>query len=226
MRKRADYYIYGDGRQFENLDLREAFDRIRKNKGWMVDPQQETVSGPGSTLKQTSKIIQELPEVMDTFRIKSVLDVPCGDFNWMKEIHWQDRKYLGGDILPELILENSAKYRNNSISFTVLDLTKDDLPAVDLIFCRDCLVHFSFQDIFKALRNIKRSQSKFLMTTTFPEEDMNENIISGGWRPLNFGLTPFGFPEPLYLLNEHCTEADGLFADKSLGLWEVSSLPV
>ena len=226
MGKRADYYVYGDGRRFADLNLREAFERIRKDKGWVVDPQQDTVSGSGSTLTQTREIIKSLPPMLDTFRINTVLDIPCGDFNWMKEIDWQGRRYLGADILPELVSENNEKYSNGRISFSVVDLTTDTLPEADMIFCRDCLVHFSYQDIIKALRNIKQSSSKFLMTTTFPEEEMNEDIITGGWRPLNFGLAPFSFPEPLYLLNEHCTEGDGLFSDKSLGLWEVRSLPI
>ena len=78
MRKRADYYVYGDGRQFEDLNLRETFDRIRKDKGWIIDPQQDTVSGPGSTLVQAANIIKELPALLDKFRINTILDIPCG----------------------------------------------------------------------------------------------------------------------------------------------------
>jgi hypothetical protein len=226
MSKRADYYAYGDGRQFANLNLREAFDRIRRHRQWVVDPAHDPVSGTGSTLEQTSRIIIELPVVMDTYQIKYVVDIPCGDFNWMKTVNWQGKKYLGADILPELIRENNDRYKSHRVSFAVMDLTTDALPKADLIFCRDCLVHFSVGDIFKALKNIKKSGTSFLMMTTFPEEDENEDIISGGWRPLNFNIAPFGFPEPIYLLNEQCSEANGLFSDKSLGLWEVRSLPI
>ncbi len=225
MHKRADYYIYGDGRQFKNQNLREAFSRINQDKGWIIDPNQDTVSGPGSTLGQTREIIKQLPVILDSFRIDWILDIPCGDFNWMKQIDWAGRKYVGADILPELIEKNNEEYRNDFISFIELDLTADSLPDADLIFCRDCLVHFSYQDIYRALKNIKKGSAYYLMTTTFPDEEINEDIISGGWRPLNFRLAPFNFPDPVYLLNEHCTEANGLFADKSLGLWKVSSLP-
>ena len=225
MSKRADYYAYGDGTQYENLNLREVFDQIRRHRQWVVDPAHDPVSGTGSTFEQTSRIVQELPVLMEKHRINYVADIPCGDFNWMKRINWQDRKYLGADILPELIRENNKRYRSQQVSFAVMDLTTDPLPKADLIFCRDCLVHFSFRDIFKALKNIKKSGSTFLMTTTFPEEKENEDIVSGGWRPLNFNFAPFGFPPPSYLLNERCTEAGGLFSDKSLGLWEVCSLP-
>ena len=78
----------------------------------------------------------------------------------------------------------------------------------------------------QALENIKRSGSKYFMTTTFPGEETNANIDTGGWRPLNLEKPPFQFPPPLYLLNEQCTEMDGAFADKSMGVWEVGMLPV
>lgn len=64
------------------------------------------------------------------------------------------------------------------------------------------------------------------MATTFPRQLENFDTHTGGWRPIDFTIPPFNFPTPLYLLNEGCTEADGLFEDKSLGLWEIDSLPV
>ncbi|MBR9999074.1 MAG: class I SAM-dependent methyltransferase [Cyclobacteriaceae bacterium] len=224
MKKRADYYAYGDGARFTGLSLNETFTWINHRKHWHYDPRQDSVSGPGSTRKQTSEIIKKIPEVLDSFQIGTILDIPCGDFNWMNLIDWTGRHYIGADILEDLVRQNAEKYRGGAVTFKVLDLTRDDLPPADLIFCRDCLVHFSYDDIFMALANIKRSNARYLMTTTFPDEEVNEDIPSGGWRPVNFNAQPFAFPGPLYLLNEQCTEADGLFADKSLGLWEISVL--
>jgi hypothetical protein len=34
----------------------------------------------------------------------------------------------------------------------VADLTAGPLPAADAIFCRDCLVHFSFENIARSFR--------------------------------------------------------------------------
>ena len=225
MKKRGDYYIYGDGRQFKNLSLRKAFEKIKKGNQWIVHPEQDSISGPGSTLKQTREIVAELPGILDSFQIGGFLDIPCGDFNWISRVDWSCRQYIGADIVEDLILKNIKRYQNEFITFKTLDLTCDPLPRVDLIFCRDCLVHLSFKDIKKAIINIKRSGASYLMATTFPAEDFNEDIISGGWRPLNMLLPPFEFPEPVQILNEHCTEAHGLFADKSLGLWDITTLP-
>jgi hypothetical protein len=98
-------------------------------------------------------------------------------------------------------------------------------PAADLLLCRDCLVHLSFADIDKALRNIRRSSLAYLLTTTFPAESVNADIVTGDWRPLNLQAAPFNLPTPVELINEGCTEGDGAFADKSLGLWRIRDLP-
>jgi hypothetical protein len=42
-----------------------------------------------------------------------------------------------------------------------LDLTGDPLPRVDVVLCRDCLVHLSFQNIFRAFANLRRSGSRY-----------------------------------------------------------------
>ncbi len=108
--------------------------------------------------------------------------------------------------------------------FMVLDLTADALPPADLLLCRDCLVHLSHADIRRALENIARSRITCLLTTTFPGGATNEDIVTGDWRPLDLERPPFSFPPPLRLLEEGCTESDGRFADKSLGLWRVADL--
>ena len=92
----------------------------------------------------------------------------------------------------------------------------DPLPEADLVFVRDCLVHFSYTDVFRALRNICRSGSHYLLMTTFSfDHRRNRDIWTGDWRPLNFRKEPFGFPEPLEVLRENHPLEE--YADKSLG---------
>jgi hypothetical protein len=95
---------------------------------------------------------------------------------------------------------------------------------VDLILCRDLLVHLSFHDIKSALSNIFESGSRFVLTTTFPTRDINRDIETGQWRPLNLQRPPFSFPPPIRLITERCTELGGQWADKCLGLWEVDAI--
>src|ERR1700760_3479215 len=120
--------------------------------------------------------------------------------------------------------EIQKKYGNAHRTFLNLDMTRHDLPQVDLIFSRDCLVHFSYEDIFRALQHFQKSRSRYLLTTTFPKLQANTQIATGGWRPLNLQIHPFNFPPPLQIINEKCTEHGNRYADKSLGLWDLSKI--
>jgi hypothetical protein len=113
----------------------------------------------------------------------------------------------------------AGAYADARHRFLVLDLTRDELPPADLLLCRDCLVHLSYPDSRRALANVVRSGIPYLLATTFPAAAVNEDIVTGDWRMINLEAAPFCFPPPLQVLNEGCTEAGGLFADKSLGLW-------
>jgi hypothetical protein len=184
----------------------------------------ESISGNGSGDEQTRTIRVEIPNLLKEYGIKSIIDVPCGDFYWMKMIDLSDVQYTGIDIVKPLIESNQAKYQTDNIQFVHSDLIEEELPKADLIFCRDCFVHLSFSDIHKALRNIIESQSKYLLTTTFTNRDVNRDIPTGGWRFLNFTKAPFNFPEPVAVINENCTEGNMGYTDKSLGLWDIRGL--
>ena len=88
-------------------------------------------------------------------------------------------------------------------------------------------MHLTYDDIYKVITNFKRSQSRYLLTTTFIDRDKNVDLVGKDiWRTLNLQLEPFNFPQPLLLINENCTEVDGRYADKCLGLWRLDDLLV
>jgi SAM-dependent methyltransferase len=206
---------------FRIQSRRSKFISIFHNQGFGG---QKSVSGPGSELLQTQVIRREITRLIDELESKVVLDAPCGDFHWMKEIKLDVERYFGVDIVPELIKQNNQKYAYEGIIFLVRDIIKDRLPKADIIICRDCLVHLSYKDIFRALENFKNSESEYLLTTTFTSLHRNRDIITGLWRPLNLQASPFNFPEAIKIINEQCTEEDGRYSDKSLGLWKIDSL--
>jgi len=193
------------------------FEGIFKRNHWAAN----ATSGAGAEDAQTTVLQRELPRIFQHLGIKSVLDVPCGDFNWMKHLDLSGIDYTGGDIVPDLVEKNQRDFGRDNRRFVHLDLLQAPLPAADLLLCRDVLVHFSFADIQAALTNIRRHPIRYLMTTTFTECPENEDIVTGDWRILNLEKPPFNFPPPLLLLNEQCTEGDGTYGDKCLGVWEV-----
>jgi len=199
--------------------IEEVFTQIKCENRWGSS---ESVSGGGSEIEQTRTLITELPRMWKAKGIKSILDIPCGDFNWMKEIDLSAFDYIGGDIVDELISENAMKYSSKSIKFMTLNLVTDILPRKDLIFVRDCFVHLAYKDIRNAIANIKKSGCKYLMTTTFPEHHNNHDIVTGEWRTINLQDKPFNFPKPEYTLIENCTE--NYCKDKAMGLWLIEHI--
>lgn len=142
----------------------------------------------------------------------------------MQNVDLSGIDYTGADIVSALIEKNKEQYGRDSVRFQKLDLITDPLPSMDLVLCRDCLVHLSYEDIFRALRNVCDSQSKYILTTTFTGRTDNHDIETGQWRTLNLELAPFHLPKPLKIIVEGCTERDGAYADKSLGLWRTECI--
>src|SRR6478672_5607945 len=143
--------------------MEPIFRRAYRDNIW-GDP--ESVSGPGSGRDRTLAIRDQIPKLLIELRVESLLDAGCGDFNWMKEIQLPVERYVGIDIVPELISHNQTNYGDGRKAFVCGDIARDELMWSDVILCRDCLVHFSFEDVWTALRNFKRSQSLYLLTTT------------------------------------------------------------
>lgn len=215
----AAYEAYW-ARRRSRMPTQQIFRDVCQKNTWQgID----SVSGPGSELGQTKTVIAELPELLKELGVATLLDMPCGDFHWMRLVDLHNIRYIGADIVNEVVCHNK-RYESDNITFVHSDLLTDELPKVDVVLCRDCLVHFSFADIRRALKNICRSASTYLLTTTFPAASKNTNIVTGGWRVLNLQLEPFNLSAPLRLIVEGCTEEKGRYNDKSLGLWRVDDI--
>ncbi len=184
----------------------------------------ESRSGPGSGTARTELLRSELARLIKELGVQSILDLPCGDFHWMRHVDLSTAQYIGGDIVAPLITWNSALYAQPGRIFKQIDMLHDPLPQVDLILCRDGLVHLSFADIACALHAMKQSGSVYLLTTTFANHKRNRDMPTGGWRKLNLANTPFHFPNPLQTLSD--APLDGTHPDKALALYRLTDLPV
>lgn len=206
---------------FNDRKIQKKFTNIFRNNSFGGSV---SLSGTGSDLIQTRIIIDKIPELINKYNIKSLIDAPCGDFFWMQHVNLDNVKYTGIDIVKELIRRNTQKYSRSNRKFISKNIITDRLPDGDIILIRDCWVHLSINDVQASVNNLKRSKIKYLLTTSFT--DMYSNYeLTGIWRPINLELPPFNFPCPLFVLNEECTEDNGRYKDKSLVLWEISSLP-
>jgi hypothetical protein len=199
-----------------NLNYQELFLDIYKTNFWR---DVESRSGTGSNLTSTRKLVEELPALFRMLEITSILDIPCGDYYWMRTVPMQGIKYIGADLVLEIIEDN--KQRHPHVDFIELDMLTDKLPYADLIIVRDCLVHFPNDAVFRALNNIYESASKYLLSTTFPNHSNKNDIKMGDWRPLNLEDAPFNLPKPLAIINEGLR---GDCDDKSMAVWSIDQL--
>ena len=210
-------------RELAGLDLAGTFARIYETDLW-AGP--ESRSGEGSGLAATALLREELPVLLRRVGARRLLDVPCGDFHWMRHVDLRGVEYVGGDIVEAIVERNEALFGEpGRRRFVRVDLTAGPLPDADVMLCRDCLVHLSYANIARALRVVQASGVRYLLTTTFPSIDANADAADGDWRPLNLRLAPFGLPAPLWSLAEGCEEEGGAYADKSLAMWAVADLP-
>ncbi len=210
-----------------NNSLKKAFEKTAEENLWS-DP--DSLSGRGSNLFQTRIIREEIPKLLKRLGVRSFFDAPCGDVFWMKTLFPFFEKnnicYTGGDIVESLI-QNNKKSESGVIKFIQIDLSTEIAPTHDLVFTRDCFIHLSFDNIFKILQNYKKAKFKYLLVNTYTNTTrVNENVdgffIQG--RMLNLQKFPFNFKEPIVLINEGCTEDNGIYDDKSLALWRLQDI--
>lgn len=119
-----------------------------------------------------------LEGIIQKYEIKSILDVPCGNWELMQHVDLSGVDYLGYDNSPKIIKGNN-KFKSKSkkkgvVNFEVADITnKTDLGQFDLIICRDFLPQLTLGRAQKVLNNFKNSNSKYLISTSFE--------IGGNW---------------------------------------------
>ncbi len=216
--------FYYDHIVIKLLDEKKVFEKIYKSNYW---GSKESISGPGSDLKNTENIRIELPKIISNYKIVKVLDIPCGDFYWMKLIiNNLNIDYLGGDIVPEMIENNIKFYSSKNIKFTQINLVNDKLPEADLLICRALFFHLNFKSIKKILDNLKDSNIEYILLTNTPrlENHKNEDAIGGSYRDLDLFKSPFFFPKNyLYKFKDTFNKVSGEL-DQEMILWKKDDL--
>lgn len=191
----------------------DVFNHIHRANHW---GDQESLSGPGSTLAYTKNIREELPRLWAQLGTQVFLDAPCGDFNWFRHIARNPNfKYIGGDIVEVLVNANRDKYADPCTVFMHLDVVSDPLPDADFWLCRDCLFHLPTIDILAALQNFAASNIPYLCTSTHPECLLNTDIATGDFRLLNLELAPYSLGKAITYIDDWI---EG-YPSRQLALW-------
>jgi hypothetical protein len=179
--------------------LKARFTSVYEKRSWLSE---ETASGFGSE-RSSGQVLHALDLLRRMIRdldIRSIADVPCGDFNWMPillEEH-PEIDYVGYDIVPPLILENRRRHPERR--FAVLDITREVPAQSDLIFMKDLLNHLYEKDVWTALENMSASRSRYFMVTNNTGET-NVDIWSrepSMSRVLDLFAEPYSLPPAIY----------------------------
>lgn len=170
----------------------------------------ETANGPGSTMANTAAVREELPAILVRYKITSMLDAPCGSWNWMRHVDLTGVCYTGWDVQREFINANQDQYGHHTFRQVNL-LTVGSVPRVDLILCRDFLIHLPNPQVQHVLDTFLVSGSRYLLTTTRPGADNTRPCPSEGhddrpgyWHhPLDLEAPPFDLKGRLEAIPEY-----------------------
>lgn len=192
------------------------FRAIYQSGTWVYHSEQKTLSGVGSEEIATENVRVSLPELLLQLNCDRLLDIGCGDWNWMQHVILPCA-YIGLDIVPELIAAN-RRFERNGVTFEVADAITGPLPDADVVLCREVLFHLSFDDGRAALENIRRAASWFIATTDTAIW-YNSDIRSGDFRRVNLERSPYRLPPPREIIVD-----DAVAGGRVLGLWPTEAL--
>jgi len=188
-----------------------VFKLIYKTNHWnkynSIDKQNLLVSGPGSIpgSKQTKNVIANLHDFIRKNNIKTMLDMPCGDFSWMQDLIKLNNNivYTGYDIVDEIVQINNKKYSSSNIKFIQRDIVNEfNFDGFDLVFIRDFFIHISNNEIIKVINSIKNSKIKFFACLSHNNELKNKDIAIGQHRRINLLISPFNLNSVYYKFSE------------------------
>ena len=200
-------------RLFGDADYKTAFKIVHDQNLWL-NP--ESKSGGGSTVEFTQHIRKNLAEWLHANDVKSMVDLPCGDFNWMRLVDFPEgMSYHGIDIVPDLIVENTRKYQSDTVKFSVGDIIEGPVPSAEVYFCRDVFIHFPNDAVEKSIANVRATGAKWLIATTCPTVKEKIDTVFPNSRKQNMALF---LGEPDVMLEDF---GDGK-TDKYMGVWRMN----
>ncbi len=188
--------IAGDCKPSTPEKVAKAFTEIYDDKVWGEGSGGQGTSGGGSTLGATVVYRAYLQDFMKAHGVKSVVDAGCGDWEFSSTMDWTGIDYTGVDVVASVIAEDKKKYGAPNIKFQTADIVRTDLPAADLLICKDVLQHLPTEDVLAFLAQLPKYKD-VLLTDTVDKATLtaeNHDIQPGQFRLLDLTKPPFSVP--------------------------------
>jgi SAM-dependent methyltransferase len=154
-------------------------------------------SGEGSAVDATEAYRRVLETVVASSDVRTIVDAGCGDWQFSRLVDWAGKRYTGLDIVPEVVGANRAAFARGTVDFVAADIRTGQLPAADLLVCKDVLQHWDVRSVEQFLtRNLGRYRyallTNDLASVHIAAEMLNADIPIGHWRTLDLERPPFG----------------------------------
>ncbi|MDB9812647.1 class I SAM-dependent methyltransferase [Candidatus Pelagibacter sp.] len=194
----------------ENFIRKKIFKHIFESGYWLDydTHKNQSRSGKGSNFENTLQLQNNLKVFFKENKVRKILDIGCGDFNWMsillKEIDYES--YIGLDIVSSLVDHNNQKYGTEKIKFITKDFVNDDLDffnEFDFILIRHVFIHLKNSNINNIIDKVKKINFRYLGITSDPNLINNLDLkTEGRYRDINLSIKPFCLEKPLQILND------------------------
>lgn len=154
---------------------RHVFSRIYRENRWGHDENTVFHSGEGSRGEVVDAYVATVASRLkeheqDVGRGLTIVDIGCGDFEVGRRLvdALPESRYVGCDIVPDLIDHHRKSYGSERVEFQALDAVTDDLPSGDVCLIRQVLQHLSNSDIRTIVS--KLNYKYVYVTESFPLE--------------------------------------------------------
>ena len=169
--------------------MEETFTKIYEKCFWGgSSSNKKWNSGSGSSDNYKEWYSNTVMNVIIDNNVENVCSIGCGDWNLDSSIDWDEHKikYLGIDIVQELIEDLSEKYSSEYKEFIKLDVTTDEIPKTDLFIVKDVMQHWKCKHIYNFLNKaVHHSKFILLINCGTKAHDFSELGANGGFRHLS-----------------------------------------
>jgi len=176
--------------------MEEAFTNVYEEKIWGDNGEREYAgsSGGGSAVDYNKNTyIPFLKEVIKKNKVKSIVDLGCGDFKCGRLIYDDlDISYTGYDVYKKIVDYNTQTHPKYTFKHLDFCNQKEEIIKADMCILKDVLQHWTTQDIYTFLDYLVNNNCfKFiLIVNCCHQHDDNTNIQTGDFRPLSSNFLP------------------------------------
>ncbi len=172
-----------DGRN-ASRSVKDVFSEIYRDGHWGKSEDRGFCSGSGSANQSiTTPYIKIIVDYLkSTGHDKTIVDLGCGDMKIGQHFLDSCAKYIGVDVVPELIEQHKSTYQGRNAQFFCMDIIEDDLPDGDICFIRQVMQHLSNNQIVRILSKLRKYKVCFI-TEHYPTYNSqiipNKDIVHG-----------------------------------------------